>query len=156
VTTPDQADPSTSSAISRERKRIDNTLLATLDRQRVNGDSERARVAKTYKPKELLSPLKYQRHADRTTRLSVKSLSGCEYHLHCSQTGSEVSYTRIALFEGLVGKFRLFLDFNFIPRHEHSHDGYSLCLEEPKNCEHSALTYITIARTVFPDKRAHL
>jgi hypothetical protein len=51
MTTPDQADPSTTSAISREKERIDSTLLATLDRQRVNGDSGRERVAKTYKPK---------------------------------------------------------------------------------------------------------
>jgi hypothetical protein len=140
VTTPDQADPSTSSAISREKKRMDSILsgLATLDRQRVNGE-----VAETaYKPKKLLSPLKYQRHAERTTKLSVKSLFECEYHLHCSQTKTEVSYTRIALSEGLAGKFRLFLDFNFIPRNEHSHDGYSLCLEEPGRIVSTVLSRI--------------
>jgi hypothetical protein len=89
-----------------------------------------------------LSPLKYQRHAERTTRLSVKSLFGCEYHLRCSQTGLEISYTRIALSEGLASKFRLFLDFNFIPRYEHSHDGYSLCLEEPGRIVRTVLSRI--------------
>jgi hypothetical protein len=145
VTTPDQADPSTSSAISREKKRMDSTLsgLATLDRQRVDGEvAETAYKLKTYKPKKLLSPLKYQRHAERTTKLSVKSLFECEYHLHCSQTRTEVSYTRIALSEGLAGKFRLFLDFNFIPRNEHSHDGYSLCLEEPGRIVSTVLSRI--------------
>ena len=90
----------------------------------------------------LISPLKYQRHADGTTRLSVKSLCGCEYHLRCSQTAFGGSYTRIALFEGFAGKFRLFPDFNFIPRHEHSHDGYSLCLEKPGRVVRTVLSRV--------------
>src|SRR5229473_2904919 len=72
------------------------------------------------KKKQHLSPLKYQRHAERARGLSGKTSWElvCSYYLHRSQTLAERRYARISLFEGLPGKFRLFLDLNFISRHK--------------------------------------
>jgi hypothetical protein len=61
-----------------------------------------------------LSPLEYQRHANGPGTLSVKSPWECGHHSHCSHAFVESQYTRIALFEGLTSKSRLFLDLNFI------------------------------------------
>jgi hypothetical protein len=97
-----------------------------------HADMIKQRKRRRKKIKWLLSPLKYQRHAYRSGRLSIKSLCGCDHHLHCSQTLPEGRYTRIALFNGLAGKFGLLLDLNFISQHEHRHDGYALGFEKPE------------------------
>src|SRR6266699_7335135 len=71
-------------------------------------------VVKTIKT-EWLSPLKHQRHAERTETLSVKSPWDYGHHLRCSQPLVECCDTRIALFKCLSSKFRLLLDLNLIP-----------------------------------------
>ena len=80
-----------------------------------------------------LSPFKYQQHADRTARHSVKLPRKCGHHLRCSQNLLKGHYTGVALFERLTGEFRLFFDLDFISQHEHSQDGYGFNFEEPEN-----------------------
>ncbi len=70
-------------------------------------------MAKT--KKKHLSPLKYQRHVERTENLSVKLPWNSGHHLRCSQTLFERRDTRIPLFEGLARKSRLLLELNLIP-----------------------------------------
>jgi hypothetical protein len=61
-----------------------------------------------------LSPLKYQRHADRSARQSVKLPRKCGHHLRCSQNLVKGRYTGVAFFERLTRKFRLFFNLDFI------------------------------------------
>jgi hypothetical protein len=61
-----------------------------------------------------LSPLKYQRHAERTETISVRSSWNSGHHLRCGQTLGECRDTRIALFKCLTGEFRLLLNLNLI------------------------------------------
>ena len=62
-----------------------------------------------------LSPFKYQRHAERTETLSVKSSWNSGRHLRCSQSLLECRDTRIALVKCLPGELRLLLNLNLIP-----------------------------------------
>ncbi len=75
------------------------------------------RVAEAYNPKLVLSPLEYQRHAERTKTLSMNELMEmCAHHLRCSHTVTEGCNTHIALFKGLTGKLRLLLDLNYLDK----------------------------------------